>query len=259
MPLGFARELEEAHGRPFVDAPDLVPGLARTRTPVELERVRRASTIADIGFQALFDAVRVGVREYELSAEIDAAMNAAGAEDNFGLLASGSHILAIRSPVDRPLELGDLVVGEITPCYRGSFAQLCRTVVVGEPNPVVREKFDLLIRALHAGFAATRPGLPSAGITSAMNSVIGAAGYAEYCRQPYMRTRGHGLGFGGVVPSDLTEQSRPTLQEEMTFVIHPNQYLPETGYMMVGDTVVVRADGPERLTQTPIELFWKHA
>jgi len=78
--------------------------------------------------------------------------------------------------------------------------------------------------------------------------VISAAGYPEYCRQPYMRTRGHGLGFGGVVPYDVTEDSSPVLQENMTFVIHPNQYIPETGYMMLGDTVVIEASGPRCLT-----------
>jgi hypothetical protein len=39
--------------------------------------------------------------------------------------------------------------------------------------------------------------------------------------------------------------------------VHPNQYLPETGYMMLGDTVVVRDGGPEVLTRTPVMLYWK--
>ena len=30
----------------------------------------------------------------------------------------------------------------------------------------------------------------------------------------------------------------------MTMVIHPNQYVPETGYMMCGDTVVIEDERP---------------
>jgi Xaa-Pro dipeptidase len=45
----------------------------------------------------------------------------------------------------------------------------------------------------------------------------------------------------------------------MTFIIHPNQYLPDTGYMMLGDTVVIRSDGPQPLTRTAVRLFWKDA
>jgi Xaa-Pro aminopeptidase len=74
-----------------------------------------------------------------------------------------------------------------------------------------------------------------------------------------MRTRGHGLGFGGVVPYDVTEGSGPALAVNMTMVIHPNQYIPETGYMILGDTVVIEAAGPRRLTHTPPQLFCKAA
>ena len=72
-----------------------------------------------------------------------------------------------------------------------------------------------------------------------------------------MRTRGHGLGLGGVMPSDLTDASAPILEQDMTFVVHPNQYVPETGYLMLGDTIVVGEDGPTVLTRTPQRLFWR--
>lgn len=255
MSVGFRRALGTALGRPLVDADDLVTTLAAVHTPVELERVARAADIADRGFQALRETAEIGMREYELSAEIEAAMVRAGAEDNFGLLGAGAHNNAIRSPSHRKLERGDVIIGEITPCYRGYLAQLCRTFVLGEPTDVQREQYDLLMRAYAAGRAAALPGRSCGDIARAINEVIGAAGYAEYCRQPYMRTRGHGLGFGAVAPRDLTEEASPALQEGMTFVIHPNQYLPDTGYMMLGDMVVIRPDGPESLTRTPVRLF----
>ncbi len=104
---------------------------------------------------------------------------------------------------------------------------------------------------------AALPGQPSFVIARAINEVITDAGYGEYCSQLYMRSRGHGLGFGAFVPHNLTEDNELALEEGMTFVIHPNQYLPETGYMMCGDIVVMRSWGAERLTQTPMQLFWK--
>ncbi|HEY8693855.1 MAG TPA: Xaa-Pro peptidase family protein [Chloroflexota bacterium] len=252
MPMGLFEQLPELQ-----DGEKLIPSFGATRTPVELERVTKAAEIADTGFQALCDTARVGMREYELTAEIEAAMQAAGSEDNFGLLGAGAHNVAIRPPTERRLEAGDVIIGEITPCWQGHFAQLCRTYILGEPTELQRQKFDLLLEAQAKGFEAAVPGRSSANIAKAVNGVISAAGYPEYCRQPYMRTRGHGLGFGGVVPYDVTEDSSPVLQENMTFVIHPNQYIPETGYMMLGDTVVIEASGPRCLTLTPRRLFWK--
>ncbi|MGE5537963.1 MAG: M24 family metallopeptidase [Gemmatimonas sp.] len=257
MPLGFARALYAALGGEPPDGGDVVKATAATRTDVEIERIAKAATIADEGFRALVEAARVGMREYELAAVLDSTMQALGSEDNFGLMSTGPHNVAIRAVSDRKLEPGDVIVGEITPCYRGYFAQLCRTLILGEPTALQLEKYDLLLRAQRAGFAVAKAGLPSSGIAKAVNEVIGGAGYAEYCRQPYMRTRGHGLGLGGVVPYDVTEDSSPLLEADMTMVIHPNQYIPETGYMMLGDTVLIEAQGPRCLTQTPRQLFWK--
>ncbi len=259
MPVGTAAKFTDAFGAVLPDGGKIIPSVAATRTPAELERIEHASAIADEGFRVLCETVRVGMREYELAAEVEAAMQACGAEDNFGLIAAGNHNVAIRPPSERRLEAGDVIIGEITPMYRGYLAQLCRTFILGEPTAVQREKYDMLIAALQRGCAVAKPGIPSADIARAVNEVIGGAGYAEYCRQPYMRTRGHSLGLGAVVPNDLNEDSGPLLAANMTMVIHPNQYLPETGYMMLGDTVVIEADGPRALTRSPIRLFWKSA
>ena len=70
-----------------------------------------------------------------------------------GLIGAGAHNLAIRAPTNRRLEKGDLIVGEITPCYRGYFAQLCRTFILGEPSELQLRKYDMLIAAQDAGFA----------------------------------------------------------------------------------------------------------
>jgi Xaa-Pro aminopeptidase len=259
VPAATANEFAQAFGRTLPDGGKIIPTVGATRTPVELERIERACAIADEGFRVLCEVARVGMREYELAAEVEAAMQAAGAEDNFGLIAAGNHNVAIRPPSERRLEAGDVIIGEITPMYRGYLAQLCRTLVLGEPNAVQREKYDLLIEALRSGCEVAKPGVRSADIAKAVNDVIGGAGYAEYCRQPYMRTRGHSLGLGAVVPNDLNEDSGPVLAENMTMVIHPNQYLPETGYIMLGDTVVIEPNGPRALTRTPIRLYWKAA
>jgi Xaa-Pro dipeptidase len=259
MPIAAYDEFSRAYGRELLDGETVITSVSATRTPGELERIEHAAKIADQGFEALRETVHVGMREYELAAEIEAVMHAAGAEDNFGLIAAGSHNVAIRPPTDRRLEEGDVIIGEITPCYRGYLAQLCRTYILGEPTDIQRSTYDMLLAALVDGKTAAKPGQPSAEIARAINGVIGAAGYEEYCKPPYMRTRGHGLGLGGVVPYDITDGASPKLECNMTMVIHPNQYVPETGYMMCGDTVVIEEHGPRALTKTPLKLYWKEA
>ena len=255
MPVGLARRLMAALGSQPADGAPIIRNCGSTRLPFELDRVARAAAIADAGFAHLCEIARPGMWEYEIAAELECAMQKLGSEDNFGLMSTGDHNVAVRAVRDRRLCAGDLIVSEITPCNGGYFAQLCRTLILGEPSDLQKEKFDLLLRAEDAGLAMAKPGLPTSGIAKAVNEVIGGAGYADYCRPPYMRTRGHGLGLGGVTPADLNESSPGTLQAGMTMVVHPNQYIPETGYLMLGDTIAITGDGHQLLTQTPRRLF----
>lgn len=237
-------------------ADDIIETIAREKSADELALVRQAAAAADAGFEAFRRASRVGVREYEIVAEVEHAMRAAGADDNFILLSTGPHNTAMRAPTDRPVVPGDIVIGEITPVCDGQFIQLCRTVCVGPPAGVLVEKYDLLLRAYTQALDAVRANVPASRIASAIDDVLGEAGYAEYCRPPYMRTRGHGFGIGSVAPGALIDaDTRQPLIDQQVVVVHPNQYLPETGYLACGETVLVTPAGAERLARTETKLY----
>ena len=70
-----------------------------------------------------------------------------------------------------------------------------------------------------------------------------------------MRVRGHGLGFLSMPFPEIVDENEAVIQEGMCFVVHPNQYLPETGYLMLGDTVWIEARGARCLTRTASQLF----
>jgi Xaa-Pro aminopeptidase len=241
-------------------ADELIETIAREKSAEELALVRRCAAAADAGFEAFRRAARVDVREYEIVAEVEYAMRLAGADDNFILLASGPHTRAMRAPTDRRVAAGDVVIGEITPVCSGQFIQLCRTVSVGEPSPALVHGYDLLMRAFDAAVRRVRAGVPASIIASTIDGILAEAGFAEYCRPPYMRTRGHGFGIGSVAPGALidADTDQPLLDQQVV-VVHPNQYLPATGYLACGETVVVTPDGAERLARTETRLYVNEA
>ena len=106
-------------------------------------------------------------------------MRKAGADDNFTLLSSSKHSYAMHTPSDKRLEEGDLVLGEITPLRNGQFIQLCRTIFLGQPSPLIVEKYAMLVRSLESALAAIKPGEPAGNISINMNKVISDAGYKE--------------------------------------------------------------------------------
>ena len=240
----------------LVLADDIIEEIARERTEEEIEIVRKTARIADVGSVAFLKRARVGIREYELSAELESAMRAAGADDIFILMSSGKHNHEMHEPTDRRLQEGDTVIGEITPVCEGQFVQLCRTVFLGKASPILEEKYNILVRALEESLKQIRPGAPASMITTAMNRVISEAGYAQYCQPPYMRARGHGFGVGSIAPGpEITEAMKVNLEKHQILAIHPNQYLPETGYLACGETVLVTETGIERLAKTETRLY----
>ncbi len=240
-----------------VNAKDIVENMARRKTEFELERLRKAAAIADAGVQSLHEEARPGLKEYELAAIVEYRMRALGAEDNFGMVVAHHHNNALHPPTDRIVQKGDIIIGEITPCVGGLFVQICRTVVLGQPQPVVQEKYALLKNAMQLGMNAANTGAPASGVAAAINAVLTDAGYEKYCRPPFMRVRGHGLGCGSSAPGNLEDGNDTRLEEGMTFIVHPNQYLPETGYMTLGDTVVMTASKAEPMTRSSWDLYIK--
>jgi Xaa-Pro dipeptidase len=218
------------------------------KTAAEIARARRATAIAEQGLERLLELARPGIRECDLAVELNCYMKSLGADDNFLMLCASPHNPAVMPSSNRKIEQGDILVTELTPSYEGQFVQICRTITVGPPRGELQKKYDLALRAMWAGIEAIRPGIPMSQVCAAIDQVLVAAGYAEYCRPPHMRRRGHGLGCGSVAPGDVASNNHTVLEEDMIFVVHPNQYLPETGYLMCGEPVLVTATGAETLS-----------
>jgi hypothetical protein len=129
------------------------------------------------------------------------------------------------SPTDRVVQPGDII---ITPHRRPVRADL--PMVLGQPRWRFT-KYAILKKAMGLGMEAAQTGAPASAIAAAINRTLTDAGYEKYCRPPFMRVRGHGLGCGSSAPGNLEDDNQTRLEEGMTFIIHPNQYIPETGYL----------------------------
>jgi Xaa-Pro aminopeptidase len=257
MHAGLHDAIVKSLGQVPVNAKDIIENMARAKSAFELARLRRAAEIADAGVSALNDEARPGLKEYELAAIVEYRMRSLGAEDNFGMVVANSHNQALHPATDRIVQRGDIIIGEITPCIGGLFVQICRTMVLGEPPAVVREKYAILKKGMDLGMAAAQTGAPASDIAAAINGTFIEAGYEDYCRPPFMRVRGHGLGCGSFAPGSLEDGNKTKLEEGMTFIIHPNQYIPETGYLTLGDTVVMGRTKAESLMRSSWDMFVK--
>jgi NAD(P)-dependent dehydrogenase (short-subunit alcohol dehydrogenase family) len=88
-------------------------------------------------------------------------------------------------------------------------------------------------------------------VVAEIDAVLGEAGYAQYITG---HRRGHGFGLGSPLPGDISRDNEMMLEPGMSFVVHPNQYLPETGYVLCGEPVIVTEAGLEPIVHRPASL-----
>jgi Xaa-Pro aminopeptidase len=233
-----------------------VEELRRTKNAEELARVRRAAELADLGYQHFVDTIRVGMKEYELVAEVECFLKSRGAEDNFMLIASGgTEVFGMKPPTDRKFAPGDSVTTELSPQVEGYFAQICRTLVLGTPNPDQLRAFEIFREAQQAAETFLKPGVNVSDLARVQNDVFRREGFGEYTGSKYTRVRGHNLGLHADEHPYVLEDVDCVVSEGMVLIAHPNTYLPLSGYMVFGDTLTVTRDGCERLNKTEKRLF----
>lgn len=224
--------------------------LTQSKSESEINRTQKATWIAERGYEKMLEVARPGIFEYQLAGEIESFMKSLGADDNFLLMSASQHNYSVRPPGRRRLEKGDIILAEISPSYEGQFTQICRSVVLGDDaHGRLKEKYDLLIDAMEKGISSARAGEKMSNVFRAINEPLVKAGYEKYCCPPYMRVRGHGLGIGSILPGDVSDHNDRILKEGMFFVIHPNQYIPESGYLLCGEPVLITSNGGKALTK----------
>jgi Xaa-Pro aminopeptidase len=256
MEARFVRAVKEASGAAPASATAAVEEIRRVKTEEEIAWIRKAAQLADRGYEHFVRVARAGMTEFELVAEVEGFVKANGAEDNFMLVASGgTEVTAMKPPTARTLQVGDSVITELTPQINGYYAQICRTLIIGPPSAKQLESYAIFAEAQQAAQDLLRPGVDISDVARVQNDVFRKHGYGEYTGAQYTRVRGHNLGLYPDELPHVLENTHYTCKKDMVIIAHPNTYLPLSGYMVFGDTLLVTDAGCVSLSQTEKRLF----
>jgi Xaa-Pro dipeptidase len=169
----FQAALEE-RGCRVVDATKLVRGLRNIKSERELEYVKTAQRMADIGMKAARDSLRPGVTELDVYAEMVYAMAKAGGENPAITVGAGEGSAAVHAlPSRREIRPGDIVNVDVCGVYNRYHATLARSFSMGRPHPAVEEYVRKVVGAVDLVADTIRPNLPIAELLSPL---------AKYCR-----------------------------------------------------------------------------
>ena len=234
-----------------VDIAPVMDELRLVKDESEIELMRRSAQIATTGIETAARWLRPGITENEVGAEIEYAMRKAGGSGvavpvfvNSGVRSGWLH----GTTSHKEIEVGDLVVVDVVPKYKGYCANITRTFVIGPPTRKQQDMYDVYRRAQAAGIAASRPGVRIREIDLAAQAVFSDAGYGDF----YVSGISHSIGL------DFEEMPRPTihiadsrveLREGMTLTVgHSVLSVPGAGGVRIEDTFLLKAEGPDQMT-----------
>lgn len=242
----------------------------------ELRVMRRAAAIAAEAHCAAMRAVRPGLHEYAIEAELIYHFRRHGAVPAYESIVGGGAnacVLHYRDN-DAPLRDGDLLLVDAGAELHGYASDITRTYPVnGRFSAAQRAIYDLVLEAQRAAIAEVRPGnhwdapheaavrvlaegfLRLGLLKGSLDKVLEDHGYRRF----YMHRTGHWLGLDVHDVGDYRIDGEPRLLEPgMVLTVEPGCYVAPDSKgvparwrgigVRIEDDVVVTADGCEVLT-----------
>lgn len=227
-------------------------GALRMRKDVgEIAAQKANALIADGAMRAAWADMRVGMSEQQVADIVRAHFAQHGAAPLFTIVGTGANgAYPHHHTGETVLRAGDAVVMDIGAARDGYTSDITRMAVMGHPPEGYEDVHRIVEAAVAAALGAARPGVKAHEIDDAARRVITEAGYGEY----FVHRTGHGMGVEGHEPPYLSGSSQEVLDEGMVFSIEPGIYLPGRFGIRLEDIVVLRADGPEILSELPRDV-----
>jgi len=212
----------------------------------EYRRLKASAVLNDTAALAGFDALEAGVTELEVAAVIREIYKQAGAVPVFtSVCFAGNGAFPHHHTGDTQLKPGDAVLIDTGGRLNGYPSDMTRVGFFGDPTEEFQKVEAIVEHAVEAALAVARPGVAASTVDKAARDVIAAAGYGD-C---FPHRTGHGMGIDIHEPPYLTATSQMVLGESMVFSIEPGIYLPGRFGLRLEEIVILRADGPEILSE----------
>jgi len=244
----------------FANGEMLIEELRAIKSEEEIEYMKKAARIAELGMDSAFKAVKPGLSEADLASEVELTIRRAnGRVPVLNYIASGKRTcLAHHAPSNKKVENGDVVTLDIHAGYMGYCADLSRTIVCGDSDQAdkIKQAYADMIKAEEQTIQECRNGVAlkeiKKGFYQRMNEVRGL----KFLLGPVL----HGVGIvNHEMPYFQFPHNEKGYPEKLTSnmvlaLSNIGLYFPHDWGVRVEDTILVTDDEPIYLTHFTKEL-----
>jgi creatinase len=265
LTLAMSAKLTEFLSAEAVDIAPATMAQRMVKSAEEISLIRLGARIADIGGDAIREAIRPRTREIDVAMagrdamELAIANEAPDSEirDSWVWFQSGLNTDGAHNPVTtRALQYGDILSLNTFPMISGYYTALERTLFLGEPDPASLRIWKANVAAHELGLSLIRPGATCSGICAEINAHFAGLDLLQYRSFGY----GHSFGilshyYGREAGLELREDIDTVLAPGMVVSIEPMLTIPEgqpgAGGYREHDILVVTETGAENITGFP--------
>ena len=239
--------------------------LRMMKSKEEIELIKAGARIADLGGEAVREAIRPGVREIDVAIagrdamelEIARAFPNSEIRDSWVWFQSGINTDGAHNPVTgRQLCPGDILSMNTFPMINGYYTALERTLFLGQPDAASLALWNTNVAAHDLGLSLVRPGVSCAQICEQINGFLAQEGCLHYRSFGY----GHSFGvlshyYGREAGLELREDIDTVLKPGMVISMEPMLWVPQgqpgAGGYREHDILVVTEEGADNITRFP--------
>lgn len=238
----------------FVNLDKTIDDLRMFKDEDEIQRIQEAVLLGDKVFDHIIKFIKPGIKEIDISAEIEYTMKKLGAKGTSfdSIVAAGARsAMCHASPSDNVIKKGDAIVLDFGVNYRNYCSDMTRTIFVGEPSREMKEIYSIVQRAQLAAIDCLASGIRAFEVDKIARDIIGNAGYGNCF--------GHGLGHGvGIAIHEdprLTMKTDDVLLDGMVFTVEPGIYVEGLGGVRIEDMIVLESGKVRNFTKSSKDMI----
>jgi Xaa-Pro aminopeptidase len=232
----------------------LVEELRQVKDAGEVASIRAAGDLAMAALEEILPTIRLGEREIDVAARLEAALRVRGSEWHpfETIVASGPRAaLPHARTSERVLAASEFLLIDFGAKVDGYCSDDTRTVALGRADERQRTVYELVREAQRRAREGVRGGMTGVEADALAREVIAARGFGE----AFGHSLGHGLGLEVHEAPRLASTAKAPLPVGAVVTVEPGIYLPGWGGVRLEDDVWLSPDGPVLLTDGRTDLI----
>ncbi|MGZ2415964.1 Xaa-Pro aminopeptidase [Staphylococcus caledonicus] len=238
----------------FISIGEVIEEIRQIKSPDEIEKIKHAAKIVDDTYNYILEVAKAGMTEKELKALLESKMLHLGAEGpSFDTIVASGYRGALPHGVasDKVIEQGDMITLDFGAYYEGYCSDITRTFAIGEPDPKMKEIYNIVLESQIKAINEIKPGMTVQEADALSRDYIDAHGYGK----EFGHSLGHGIGLDIHEGPLLSKNAEGTIQVNNCVTIEPGIYVDGLGGVRIEDDILITENGCEVFTKCTKDLI----